>query len=347
VSLTQESEHAHERCELLIETGRHAEALSLLHAQLAGDPDDAYAWMLVARAHLGLAQYDRALEAAGAVVRDSPNAVWGHLLASGALSGLGRDQEALAAARRCVELAPHLPAAHMQVAAAADKVKGQGQLAWDAASRATELAPLDPDTHAMMASVAISFHRNDIAERALLEALRLDPQHADARHDLGVVRLRQGNSAEAARSFVDAVRSDPSQKIARRNLDVVVLRWLQRTHLGLWLFWFLVRIPTELGPRGVAIGMWLLAVVVLGWWTRRTVLTLSNDVRSVVWRVLRSSSLASLWFGCVVLAGVAASVMVFVPSVPAREAAATVAGAALLVGCLASWVRVGLNRRAS
>jgi len=36
-----------------------------------------------------------------------------------------------------------------------------------------------------------------------------------------------------------------------------------------------------------------------------------------------------------------------VPSVPAREVAATVAGSALLVGCLASWVRVGITRRAS
>ncbi len=338
---------ASERGRLLIETGRYVEALRVLQTALASDPHDAYAQGLVSQAHLRLGSYQPALDAAAAVVRQDPGDVWGHMLASAALSGLGRNEESLDAARHCVQLAPQMAATHLQVAAAADRVKGQRNLAWDAASRATELAPLDPDTHAMMGSVAISFHRNDIAERALLEALRLDPQHADARHDLGVVRLRQGDTGEAMRSFVDAVRSDPSQQVARRNLDVVVLRWLQRTHLGLWLFWFLVRIPTEMGLQGVAIGMWLLAVAVLGWWTRRTVLTLSNDLRTVVWRVLRSSSLASLWFGCVVLAGVAASVMVFVPSVPAREVAATVAGAALLVGCLASWLRVGLTRRTS
>jgi hypothetical protein len=200
-----------------------------------------------------------------------------------------------------------------------------------------------------MGSVALTAKRNDVAERAFLEALRLDPQHVQARHDLGVVRVAQGSMRDAARSFVDTAVADPRLTIARRNLDALVLKWLQRTHIGFWLLWLALRFPVALagetqGFSVVAVGMSLLGLGVLFWWTRRTVVALGGDLRRALWRVLRASWVASIWFGCVAVAGLAILVMAWSPEPTSRVMGAVLAGGALLVGCLVSWIGVAAGR---
>ncbi len=343
------SDAVHERARLLLNAGRESDALRLLHTAVATDPHDVMTWGLISRAHLGLAEFQKALDAAGRVVRDWPDSTWGHILVSCALAGLKRRPEALAAAQHAVRLDPSNHATHLQVASVADDMKGQGALAWEAARRAVDLAPLDPDTHATMGSVALTAKRRDVAERAFLEALRLDPQHVQARHDLGVVRLAQGSMHEAARSFVDTAVADPRQTVARRNLDVLVLKWLQRTHVGFWILWIAERLPVALAgeTRGFvvpAIVLWLLGFGILVWWTRRTVVALGGDLRRALWRVLRASWVASIWFGCVAVAGLAILVMAWSPEPYPRVMAAVLAGGALLVGCLVSWIGAAVGR---
>ncbi len=336
-----------ERGELLLQSGRYAEARRVAVEALAHDPYDVEALLLRARAHLRLEQYDDALLDAGQALRQHPSLVQAHGVRAAALLETGRHEEALDAAIETTRLAPDWAPAHLTVATVADRVPGKGQIAWDAASHACTLAPLDADTHAMMGSVALTWQRFDVAERALLEALRLDPQHLQARHDLGVVRLRRGGYGEAASSFVSTLKDDPTQHVARQNLEGVVLRWVQRTHLGMWGVWWFVRLFVAAQvPLGAAV-VWLLGVVLLVWWTRRTVITLAGDLRVVLWRVLRSSWLASLWFGCVLVAAVGTTVAALVPVEGVAIGSVLVAGLALLVGCLASWVRLGWARSRS
>jgi len=329
---------------MLLDARRYDEAARAASEALASDPFDVEAQLLRARANLRLERHREALQDAEAVLANEPSQIQAHAVRAGSLLGLERGEEALAAAIETTRLAPSWPGAHLTVAAVADQVKGRGQIAWDAASRACELAPLDADAHAMMGSVALSWKRFDVAERALLEALRLDPQHTEARHDLGVVRFNSGSYGEAAAGFVSSLKDDPNLGVARQNLEGVVLRWVQRTHLGMWGVWWLVRLFVAGEVQLGAVAVWLLGVVLLAWWTRRTVSTLAGDLRVVLWRVLRSSWLASLWFGCVVLAAVGTTVAALVPVLAVAVASLVVAGLALLVGCLASWVRFGWTR---
>lgn len=332
------------RAEMLLDARRYEEALRAAGEALASDPFDVEAQLLRARANLRLERHREALHDADAVLSREPSEIQAHAVRAGALVGLKRGEEALVAAIETTRLAPTWPGAHLTVAAVADRVRGRGQIAWDAANRACELAPLDPDTHAMMGSVALSWKRLDVAERALLEALRLDPQHTEARHDLGVVRFNSGSYGEAAAGFASSLKDDPGLGIARQNLEGVVLRWIQRTHLGIWAVWFLVRIFVSVQvPLGAAV-VWLLGAALLVWWTRRTVSTLAGDLRVVLWRVLRSSWLASLWFGCVVVAALGTTVAALFPVLSVAVAGLVVAGLALLLGCLASWVRLGWSR---
>lgn len=337
-----------ERGEMLLSSGRYREALDAAHRVLASDPFDDDAQLLAARAHLRLGDPHAALRDAEAVAARDPHDLQAHAVRAGALAELGRHEEALAAAIETTRIAPTWHGSHLTVAAVADRAPGRRDLAWQAASRACELAPLDADAHAMMGSVALSWKRFDVAERALLEALRLDPEHVDARHDLGVVRLQQGSYVDAADSFSSTLRADPTVDVARRNLQHMVLRWLQRTHLGAWVVWLLLRFGLALDSYPVRLVVGALAVAALAWWTRRTLAPLGAQLRVVMWRVVRSSWVATVWFACVVLSLLANALAAFLPPVgpllPVVAVCVLVSGGALLVGCLVSWVGVAAGR---
>ncbi len=332
------------RAEMLLDARRYEEAVRAAGEALASEPFDVEAQLVRARANLRLERFRETLQDVDDVLVREPSDVQAHGVRAAALLGLKRGDEALAAAIETTRLAPGFAGAHLTVAAVADQLKGRGQIAWDAASRACELAPLDADAHATMGSVALSWKRLDVAERALLEALRLDPQHTGARHDLGVVRFDSGSYGEAAAGFVSSLKDDPGLGVARQNLEGVVLRWIQRTHLGMWAVWFVVRICVAAQVQVAAAVVWAIGVALLVWWTRRTVSTLAGDLRVVLWRVLRSSWLASSWFGCVVVAAVGTTLAALVPVVAVSVTGLVVGGLALLVGCLASWVRLGARR---
>ena len=158
------------------------------------------------------------------------------------------------------------------------------------ASYACTLAPLDPDTHAMMGSVALSWNRLDVAEQALLEALRLDPQHVEARHDLGVVRFRGGELRRGRSGLrLDPARrpvadGGPSEPRGRRPAVACSARTS-----GMWGVWFLVRIFVSAGRR-----RWVPSVG-CGALRRRPAGLVDpahrrvddGDLRVVLWRVLR------------------------------------------------------------
>lgn len=337
-----------DRGEMLLSSGRYREALEAAHRVLASDPFDDGAQLLAGRAHLRLGDPHAALRDADQVAARAPHDLQAHAVRASALAELGRYDDALAAAIETTRIAPSWHGSHLTVAAVADRMPDRRQIAWQAASRACELAPLDADTHAMMGSVALSWKRFDVAERALLEALRLDPEHVDARHDLGVVRLQQGSYAGAADSFSSTLRADPTVEVARRNLTHLVLRWLQRTHLGAWGCWFVLRIATGLDSYPGRLVVGLVAAAALAWWTRRTLAPLGGQLRVVLWRVVRSSWVATVWFGCVMLALLGNALTAFLPPVGPLPSVTVVAllvtGAALLVGCLVSWAGVAAGR---
>jgi tetratricopeptide (TPR) repeat protein len=65
--------------------------------------------------------------------------------------------------------------------------------------------------------------RSDCASAAFEEAIRLDPQSAEAHFDLGLLRQRQGKLEAAAKEFRLALRTDPSLVRARLALGSVLM----------------------------------------------------------------------------------------------------------------------------
>lgn len=339
------------RIEMLLDSGRHRDALGQLSGLLAVNPHDPELWSGVARAHIGLDEHAAALEAAMTVVRLRPDAARGHLFASIALLGLKRKEEALTAAVEATRAAPLAWVAHTQVAEVASTVRRHRQTAWAAANRAVELAPLESNTHATMGLVALRAGNRQVAEQALTEALRLDPSNHAAQHNLGIVRLGKGQMVAAAQDLGRAAAADPNAPETTIAFRAVILRWLRNSHWALWGFWILDRLSAASGREHE--GLWwpsmaiaLLALGVLGWWTRRTIVAVGGHLRGVLWRVLRRSVLTAAWFMAVALGGLTLVVGSFMPDPQVRDYLTSATGAALLLGVVLSWMQVFATRRA-
>ena len=54
--------------------------------------------------------------------------------------------------------------------------------------------------------------------------MRLDPSFADARYNLGTVRLQQGQAPEAIDHYEQVLRINPDSAEAHHNLGVAMLR---------------------------------------------------------------------------------------------------------------------------
>ncbi|MCI4063085.1 tetratricopeptide repeat protein [Micromonospora sp. R77] len=207
-----------QRAQLLAELGRYDEAAGELAPAIAAHPTDSSALTMLARVHLAAGRSAEARAAADAAVAAAPGVI-PPLVARGlALVDLREFRAAAATADEILALGP--ADAYAQRSAAAILAGSRnGQPALDAAWRGVELAPEAPQAHLVLGLVAARLELFDLAERAYREALRLDPQLAVARHDMGVIRLEQRRYAEALEHLAEAVALDPARPDAGRTIS--------------------------------------------------------------------------------------------------------------------------------
>ncbi|MEH1165714.1 tetratricopeptide repeat protein [Micromonospora sp. CPCC 205539] len=206
-----------QRAQLLAELGRHDEAAGELTDALAltaGDPDTL---TMLARVHLAGGSPADALAAADAAVAAAPEALAPLVVRGMALADLERYPESAATADRILLLGP--ADAYAQRSAAAILADSRnGQPALNAAWRGVELAPEEPQAHLVLGLVAARLELFDLAERAYGEALRLDPRLAEARQDVGVIRLEQRRWALALEHLAEAATIGPRRMDSGRTI---------------------------------------------------------------------------------------------------------------------------------
>ncbi|WDZ85667.1 tetratricopeptide repeat protein [Micromonospora cathayae] len=204
--MTQEPEAVEsylQRAQLLAELGRYDEAAGELAQVTAQDPAHAPALTMLARLHLAADRPAEALTAATSAVTAAPGAVEPLAVRALALTDLREFRQAAATADQILALGPD--DAYAQRSAAAILAESRnGQPALNAAWRSVELDPQQPQAHLVLGLVAARLELFDLAERAYAEALRLDPALAEARHDVGVIRLEQRRWAEALEHLAEA-----------------------------------------------------------------------------------------------------------------------------------------------
>jgi tetratricopeptide (TPR) repeat protein len=197
-----------QRAELLADLGRYDEAAVELGYAVALDPGNARALTMLARVHLAAERPVEALSAADAATAAAPGRVHPLVVRGLALADLRRFKEAAAMADQILALGPDDAYAQRSAAAILAEARN-GQPALNAAWRGVQLAPEEPQAHLVLGLVAARLGLFDLAERAYREALRLDPQLAEARHDLGVIRLEQRRYAEALGDLAEAAAMQP------------------------------------------------------------------------------------------------------------------------------------------
>lgn len=185
------------RGQSLIEIERHADAIPMLAKALALEPDSHDANGLMALAHLGLKKFDPALAYADRAVESEPDEEWGHRIRSMCLSAIGRNREALAAAEEAVRLEPREPMA-LSTLAEMQVETNQHKKAKQTSEKLLEVAPEWDGAHFTMGNVHLAMGDNYLAEKSFKEALRINPNSANARNNLGVAVLRQRTDSKGS-----------------------------------------------------------------------------------------------------------------------------------------------------
>jgi tetratricopeptide (TPR) repeat protein len=222
-----------QRAELMAELGRYDEAVAELGFAITLDQGSVRAWTMLARVHLAAERPEEALVAADTAVTVASATVgasgdvagWASpLVARGlALADLRRFAEAAQVADQLLVRGPADPYAQRSAAGILADARN-GQAALNAAWRGVELAPQEPQAHLVLGLVAARLDLFDLAERAYREALRLDPELADARDDVGQMRLERRRYAQALEQVAATVTVTPVRVASVRSVGESLLR---------------------------------------------------------------------------------------------------------------------------
>jgi Flp pilus assembly protein TadD len=251
------------RAEHLLELHRPQEALRVLAATLAQHPDNGTVLCLAARAELDRGKPNRARELAARAAAAEPHAEHPLRLLALSLDQVGRSHEACDVAQAAVANAPNLWQTHYVLAHVTSDLPSMKSVAWEAARRAIELAPHEAETHAVMGRVAVEHGAQAAAEESLREALRLDPNHAGARNDLGRLQLLRKDHFGAASHFIHAAASDVRMDVARQNIDAALAMAVGRVVFWVSIAVFVIgRFAVKEDGNAVGFGYLLLVVLV-------------------------------------------------------------------------------------
>ncbi|MGI8428288.1 MAG: tetratricopeptide repeat protein [Solirubrobacteraceae bacterium] len=217
-----------QRAEALVDLHRPDEALVLVHAAMARDPQDPVPHLVAARAHLVAKRYDAMQTAARKALSLDPQSSIAMRLVAIALSAMGNLKRARFWAAEAVRLAAEDSRAHALLAQL-DSLGGRHEQAIAGAEQAVGLDPYDPFAHRTLGNALYADGRYLAAEQALRHALALDPTDAQTLTALGETLAARGRPQDAAELLQLAARADIRDETIHQDM----LRYVRRAAWGL------------------------------------------------------------------------------------------------------------------
>ncbi|MEU9986363.1 tetratricopeptide repeat protein [Streptomyces sp. NPDC048045] len=251
-----------ERAEALIGLGRYDEAEPLLGQRLAEDPDDIWAWVMLAQCRLGKEneEPDKALEATERALALDPEHVAALIQHARALQAVGgRFPETEGVLREVIRLAPEYWYGYALLANWLFRIRaitfGQangGEVTREAmdrflqesaelAQQAIRLAPEEVFGYEVAWLIADMGGNRTVADMLDEAILRLDPNHqqALARQTRKAAAAPGVKATEAATLYADALATAPDSESMHKGLDDASyrllrgVRWLALLCVGL------------------------------------------------------------------------------------------------------------------
>ena len=226
-----DSELAVERANALYSECRFTEAVAVLDAALARDPDYWNAWAMKSIVHAQVGQYDAALQAAERAFALESTSGRGWAVRARALRAVGRSKEALAAVERAIALAPSLSGAH---AIKASLLEDQRDY-WGALECMEKALEGEPDDAGLIGHKGQILARlGDVAGAmaAFEEAHRLPSLRT---RDQVAVWMREGTAFERLRRWTEAAEAyEQALAVAPAYLEALEALVRVEGHIGDW-----------------------------------------------------------------------------------------------------------------
>lgn len=203
-----------ERAGVLADLGRYDDADRLLAQVLAAEPDNQEALSLLGYGLIQRFRWAEAEQAYARLLSVNPDHLTGLIRMSLVLrSAPARSRDCLRYARRAVELAPQAPNALTNLAAALNSVTLGSAEAMALAQRAIAIDPDYDWAHRVTGHIYLSVRRYAEAERATLEALRIDPLDWQSVLQLGLARAGLGRFAESREQVQATLRMNATPAV--------------------------------------------------------------------------------------------------------------------------------------
>jgi len=207
---------------LRLQSGRAAEAVSLLRGVLQADPRNVGALDALGAAFLAMGDFPRAEENIRRLIAEGGVSPILKMHLGIALASQGEWDEALRCFEEAVRGAPEHPDAHYNLGNVLLELT-RPQEAVVCLNRTLALDPRHVKAHNALGSALRELGRVDDAIASYRRALALDPANAQAHHNLGNALLDQGQLDEAGACFERAIALKPDYVKAHSSLGVVRL----------------------------------------------------------------------------------------------------------------------------
>lgn len=206
------------RAQQLRDLHRHEEAVALLHAHLAQNPDDPIAFLELAMNRLEIEGAKLlALEDARRATGLLPGESFPLALQSRVLSSLDREKEALPLADSAIALDPENPYSWNSKSLALCGLHRWNE-AEQSARQALVLDPDDATASNLLAHTLRLQQKLNESEAESRRRLARDPENAFSFANSGWASLQRGQIGEAENFFKEALRLDPEMSYAKNGL---------------------------------------------------------------------------------------------------------------------------------
>lgn len=216
--------------ENLLEVGRGEEAVKQCVKYLSSNPECTQGRRYLVRAHLALEEYDKAEQAAMALIKLAPEDAFPYYLRSLACENLKQFNSSFSMAKTAVQIDPENEY-YLHQLAECELQQGMLKKAKVTAQTLVTVAPNSENAHELLGRICLETEDYKLAEKHYREALRFDPNASSTLNNLALSLSGQNKTPEAIDVLFNALKLKPHDETLKSNTFLFVKKHLDKSLL--------------------------------------------------------------------------------------------------------------------